>query len=131
MSATTTSVLLARWLVAVCAIWAASFAAWGGDGEIGGATAPLQIKEGYRRVNGACVHCHGPDGAGSTFAPSLVSRPMAPELFRSVVLMGTTNGAGVMRGFSGDPNVAPYIDAMFAYLEARRKGVVRRGRPSE
>jgi hypothetical protein len=34
-----------------------------------------------------------------------------------------------MRGFASDPNVAPYIDAIYAYLDARRRGVVGRGRP--
>ena len=32
---------------------------------------------GFRRYNAACNHCHGPDGAGSTFAPSLVDQSHA------------------------------------------------------
>jgi hypothetical protein len=34
-----------------------------------------------------------------------------------------------MKGFSGDPNVAPYVDDIYAYLQARADGVLARGRP--
>jgi hypothetical protein len=34
-----------------------------------------------------------------------------------------------MKGFSGDPNVAPYVDDIYAYLQARADGVLGRGRP--
>jgi mono/diheme cytochrome c family protein len=35
------------------------------------------ILNGYRRYNASCSHCHGPDGVGSTFAPSLIERSLA------------------------------------------------------
>lgn len=85
---------------------------------------------GYRRYHASCNHCHGPDGEGSTFASSLIGRPPEKERFRSVVLHGQSNGASVMKGFAGDPNVEPYIDDIFAYLQARSDGVLTRGRPA-
>lgn len=36
---------------------------------------------GYRRDQAGCIHCHGPDGVGSTFASSLVARPCDKETF--------------------------------------------------
>jgi cytochrome c553 len=89
------------------------------------------VLEGYRRFNGVCSHCHGPDGVGSTFAPSLVDRPIYPETFRAAILQGSRTGASVMRGFADDPNVVPYIDAIRTYLDARQRGLIGRGRPPE
>ena len=77
----------------------------------GRAGADPVLDQGYRRYNSVCSHCHGPDGVGSTFAPSLVHRPLAPDLFRDVVANGRATGDSVMKGFGGDPNVAPYIEA--------------------
>ena len=31
---------------------------------------------GYRRYNSICIHCHGPDGIGGSFAPSLIAAPL-------------------------------------------------------
>ena len=84
---------------------------------------------GFRRYNAACNHCHGPDGAGSTFAPSLVDRLLDVGAFRHVVLDGVAKGNSNMKGFSGDPNVAPYVDDIYAYLQARNDGALGRGRP--
>jgi len=49
--------------------------------------------------------------------------------FRHVVLDGVANGVSTMEGFSQDPNVAPYIDLIYAYLQARSEGALGRGRP--
>jgi hypothetical protein len=35
-----------------------------------------------------------------------------------------------MQGFADDPNIAPYIDDIYAYLQARSDGVLGRGRPA-
>jgi len=83
-----------------------------------------------RRYNAACNHCHGPDGAGSSFAPSLVEHAFDREIFRRVVLAGKANGVSVMEGFGGDPNVAPHVDDIYDYLKARAEGAIGRGRPS-
>ena len=84
---------------------------------------------GFRRYNAACNHCHGPDGAGSTFAPSLLDRYLDVDAFRRIVLEGVAKGKSNMKGFSGDPNVVTYIDDIFAYLQARKDGALGRGRP--
>ena len=84
---------------------------------------------GFRRYHAACHHCHGPDGMGSTFAPSLIERLANREAFRRVVLEGVGSGPSVMKGFAGDPNVAPFVDDIYAYLQARADGALARGRP--
>jgi len=35
-----------------------------------------------------------------------------------------------MKGFAGDPNIAPYVDDILAYLQARADGALGRGRPA-
>ncbi|MER9657445.1 cytochrome c [Mesorhizobium sp. M0152] len=84
---------------------------------------------GFRRYNGSCSHCHGPDGVGSTFASALVDRLPGIEAFRRDVREGQRSGPSVMKGFADDPNVAPYIDDIYAYLQARADGALGRGRP--
>jgi mono/diheme cytochrome c family protein len=85
---------------------------------------------GYRRFHAGCNHCHGQDGLGSTFGPALVDRLPDLEAFRRIVRDGTGGGTAVMKGFADDPNVAPYIDDIFAYLQARADGALDRGRPT-
>jgi hypothetical protein len=36
-----------------------------------------------------------------------------------------------MKSYSDDPNVAPYIDDVYAYLRARSDGALGRGRPDK
>lgn len=84
---------------------------------------------GYRRYHAGCNHCHGPDGMGSSFGPSLVDHLPEIETFRHIVHDGRSSGAAVMKGFAGDPNVAPYVDDIYAYLQARADGALGRGRP--
>jgi mono/diheme cytochrome c family protein len=86
---------------------------------------------GYRRYNAQCSQCHGPDGVGSSFAPSLIAASLPPEEFRKIVLEGRRSGASVMKGFAGDPNVVDYIDDIYAYLRARGDGALGRGRPQK
>ncbi|MCI4680782.1 cytochrome c [Rhodoblastus acidophilus] len=86
------------------------------------------ISRGYQRYQGVCGHCHGPDGLGSAFAPSLIDRPIAYKEFRDIALNGRARGTSAMPGYATDPNVAPYLDAIFSYLKARHEGLGR-GRP--
>jgi len=85
---------------------------------------------GFRRFHAGCNHCHGQDGLGSTFGPSLVDRLPALDAFRRIVRDGAGGGTAVMKGFANDPNVAPYIDDIYAYLQARHDGTLDRGRPT-
>jgi mono/diheme cytochrome c family protein len=87
-------------------------------------------RNGFKRYHAGCNHCHGPDGMGSTIGPSLVDRLPEIEAFRAIVREGRSNGLSVMRGFASDPNVAPYIDDIYAYLKARADGAIGRGRPT-
>jgi mono/diheme cytochrome c family protein len=91
--------------------------------------ADARIYIGFIRYHAVCNHCHGPDGAGSMVAPPLIER--LPEIgdFRCIVRDGTSSATSVMKGFGGDPNVAPYIDDIYAYLRARASGTLGRGRP--
>jgi mono/diheme cytochrome c family protein len=90
---------------------------------------PAAVREGYRRYQGVCGHCHGPDGLGSSFASGLIAPLPNRERFAAVVLGGASGPRGVMRGFAGDPNVEPYLDAIYAYLAERASGRLGRGRP--
>ena len=86
---------------------------------------------GFLRYNAVCNHCHGPDGVGGSFGPSLIEAPMMIEEFRDAVLAGRAKGNFVMKGFADDPNVAPFVDDIYAYLRARTDGVIGRGRPPQ
>ena len=90
---------------------------------------------GFRRFNSTCFVCHGPDGAGSSFAPALVEslKRLSYEQFTEIVVNGKTevNTASQrkMPSFGTDPNVMCYLDDIYAYLKARSDGVLGRGRP--
>jgi mono/diheme cytochrome c family protein len=84
---------------------------------------------GFRRYHAGCNHCHGQDGMGSIFAPSLIDRLPNVEAFRRIVREGASTGTSVMKGFADDPNIAPYVDDIYAYLQARADGALDRGRP--
>ena len=86
---------------------------------------------GFRRYNAVCNHCHGPDGVGGSFGPSLIEAPMMIEEFRAGVLAGRATGNSVMNGFADDPNVAPFVDDIYSYLRGRADGVIGRGRPPQ
>jgi mono/diheme cytochrome c family protein len=91
--------------------------------------ADARTYNGYRRYHGGCNHCHGPDGIGSTFGPSLVEALPDLDAFRRIIREGKTTGTAVMQGFADDPNIAPYVDDLYAYLQARADGALGRGRP--
>ena len=89
----------------------------------------VRTYNGFRRYHAGCNHCHGPDGMGSTVAPSLIEHLPPIEDFRGIVRKGVTKDAAVMKGFAADPNVSPFTDDIYAYLQARSDGVLGRGRP--
>lgn len=90
---------------------------------------------GFRRFNGTCEACHGPDGAGSSFGPDPTNslKTMSYDQFTSLVVNGRTNVSTsqdlVMPSFGTDKNVMCYLDDIYVYLRARADGVLGRGRP--
>src|SRR5687767_4748410 len=88
-----------------------------------------QTYDGFRRYHAGCNHCHGPDGLGTTFGPSLVEGLPDIEAFRRIVRDGIVKRTSAMKGYADDPNVAPYLDDIYAYLQARADGALGRGRP--
>jgi methanol metabolism-related c-type cytochrome len=100
------------------------------DGKVDKATF-----NGYRRYSDSCLRCHGPDGAGSSYAPDLTDslKKMSYEQFAEVVINGRTNVSqssnNVMPPFGTVEDVALYLDDIYGYLKARSDGVLPRGRP--
>jgi mono/diheme cytochrome c family protein len=90
---------------------------------------------GYRRYGNSCMQCHGPDGAGSSYAPNLTEslKHMTQEQFNDVVINGRTNvtrsAQNVMPSFGYVEDVAMYINDIYGYLKARSDGALGRGRP--
>jgi mono/diheme cytochrome c family protein len=90
---------------------------------------------GWRRYSDSCLRCHGPDGAGSSYAPNLIQslKSMSEDKFRDTVMGGRVNvsqsNQNVMPSFADVEDVAMYLDDIYAYLKARSDGVLDRGRP--
>jgi methanol metabolism-related c-type cytochrome len=90
---------------------------------------------GYRRYNSECLRCHGPDGAGSSYAPALTDslKTLSYSDFLGVVASGKkdVNAAQdlVMPSLGVDKNVMCYIDDIYIYLRARSTGALGRDRP--
>jgi methanol metabolism-related c-type cytochrome len=113
-------------------------------GEVAWEDRPYIVKDGkvdfgtyngYRRYDGYCMRCHGPDGGGSSYAPALAQSltMMTYEQFLETVVYGRqverAGQASVMPAFGEVTDVMEYIDDIYAYLKARADGVVGRGRP--
>jgi methanol metabolism-related c-type cytochrome len=92
---------------------------------------------GYRRYHAECHTCHGPDGAGSTYAPALVDslKNLSHAQFTETVVQGRkVERAGqqsVMPSFGTNSNVMCYLDDIYVYLKARSDGAMDRTRPSK
>lgn len=90
---------------------------------------------GWRRYTESCLRCHGPDGAGSSYAPSLVDsvKHMSQDEFNEIVVNGRTNvsaaSENVMPPFGAVEDVVTYLDDIWDYLRARADGALGRGRP--
>ena len=90
---------------------------------------------GWRRYTELCMRCHGPDGAGSSYAPDLVNsaKHMTQDQFNEIVVNGRTNvnaaSENVMPPFGTVEDVMSYLDDIWAYLKARADGALGRGRP--
>ena len=103
----------------------------------GGMRVDWPSMSGYLRYNATCIVCHGPDGLGSTYAPSLVDALKSDDYatFKRIVLGGKQNVNAaqelVMPAFANDRNVTCYLDDIYVYLRGRSDGAIPRGRPAE
>lgn len=87
------------------------------------------LLDGFRAYHSVCNHCHGPDGLGSSFGPGLVDAPPDAQAFIAVIRDGAAGPRGVMKGFGDNPAVMARADAILAYIDARSRGTLGRGRP--
>jgi methanol metabolism-related c-type cytochrome len=92
---------------------------------------------GYLRFNSMCIVCHGPDGAGSSYAPDLTKSLNTINYgeFLAIVAQGRRNISAstefVMPSFGDNKNVVCYLDNIYIYLRGRSDGAVGRGRPEK
>jgi mono/diheme cytochrome c family protein len=81
-----------------------------------------------------CARCHGEDGQGSTFAPSLLAalRPDADvpsqEEFLSILTKGREEKGMPSAGKMGVDSV--YLGGLYEYLKGRSDGRLHGGRPA-
>jgi methanol metabolism-related c-type cytochrome len=100
-------------------------------------TADWYTFSGFRRYHSECHVCHGPDGEGSTYAPSLVEslKTMSYPEFMLIVATGKeeirTDKQAKMPAMGDNRNVACYLEDLYVYLKARADGVLPRGRPAK
>ena len=92
---------------------------------------------GFRRYHSECHVCHGPDGEGSTYAPTLKNslKTIGYPEFLSIVATGRQNvntaQESVMPAFGENRNVVCYLDDIYVYLRARANEAIGRGRPAK
>ena len=90
---------------------------------------------GYRRYGESCRRCHGPDGAGSSYAPNLTLslQTMSYDAFVNTIVNGRQNVTkaqnNVMPAFGTTEDVVLYVDDIYGYLKARSDDKLPRGRP--
>lgn len=80
---------------------------------------------GNRVYHAECHVCHGPNGLGSSYAPSLYDslKTMTYEKFQEVVINGQKNifrtENSVMPALGTNKNVYCFLDDLYTYLKAR------------
>jgi len=88
--------------------------------------------DGYIAYTRSCMACHGPDGLGSSFAPSLIQAAERRNFgeFSHIVASGLELQPGmVMPSFADDEYVLSNIENIYSYMKARGAGGLGRGRP--
>ena len=94
----------------------------------GGKKVDWYTMSGYLRYNANCIVCHGPDGMGSTYAPSLVDalKGMDYAHFAGIIVGGKKDVNAsqelVMPAFGDNRNVMCYMPDIYTYLRARADG---------
>jgi len=97
-------------------------------------TVEVAAYKGWQQYSLQCARCHGEDGQGTSFAPSLIValRPDGHAPNREEFLSILTKG----REDEGMPSAAKlgldsvYFDGLYAYLKGRSDGRLRGGRPA-
>jgi len=93
------------------------------------------VYNGFRRYGEACLRCHGPDGAGSSYAPNLTEslKRLSYDDVVNVIINGRKNvnsaNNNVMPSFGTTEDVVNYMDDIYGYLKARSDGQLGRGLP--
>ncbi|MBC6444551.1 MAG: c-type cytochrome [Alphaproteobacteria bacterium GM202ARS2] len=89
---------------------------------------------GWRTYHAECHVCHGPDAAGSTFAPALKDSLdyLDWEKFSDLIVNGKTEAQGAQVGnampaFGNNPNVMRDLENLYRYVRMRHEGKLRRG----
>jgi len=116
---------------------------------------------GWRAYHSTCHGCHGVDATGTSVAPNLVvavgsmtSREFGTKVltrYRLVIgfddiagdnqtalraafmeqVMRRESGGLIMPAWGSDPNIAPHVLDLYAYLRARADGAIGTGRPEK
>lgn len=97
------------------------------DGKVDQAT-----YDGYIAYTRSCMACHGPDGLGSSFAPSLIQAAERRNFgeFSNTIVSGLEIQPGrVMPSFADDEYVLSNVENIYSYMKARGAGDLGRGRP--
>jgi hypothetical protein len=97
-------------------------------------TVEVAVYKGWQQYSLQCARCHGEDGQGTSFAPSLVValRPDGHTPNREEFLGVLTKG----REDEGMPSAAKlgldsvYFDGLYEYLKGRSDGRLSGGRPA-
>jgi mono/diheme cytochrome c family protein len=91
--------------------------------------------KGYLYYGDECLRCHGPDGAGSSYAPNLTAslKVLSEEQFQNTVINGkkevNTANDKVMPAFGTNEDVVDNLENIYGYLKARSDGALGRGHP--
>jgi len=95
----------------------------------------INTYKGYLYYGDACMRCHGPDGAGSSYAPNLTQslKRLSKQEVEETVINGkkdvSQSSQLVMPSFGLNQDVAENLDNIYAYLLARSDGALGRGHP--
>jgi cytochrome c5 len=127
-----------RWLAAICAALGLTAGAAQSspdprvecDADTGVCRADVATYVGWRVFQAQCASCHAADARGSSYAPDLTARlrSMEQREFFTALDRGYLGQRSTMPPRGRDPNVAPYYDELWAFLTARRDGLLPAGR---
>jgi mono/diheme cytochrome c family protein len=101
----------------------------------GGNKVDMNTYKGYLYYGDQCMRCHGPDGAGSSYAPNLTQslKVMSKEDVENTIINGRKHvdqsNDKVMPAFGTNQDVVENIDNIYNYLLARSDGALGRGHP--